>query len=512
MKKTHLFFLILTFLIFSFSNLSYGWQGRMGGMGDPYGLVQDESDFLIHPAKIANGKGINFYGGYRFNYTDVTDWNYNLVQFTPAGILTNFYNYNTSGDEYRHDGLLGAAFPLGPGRMGLFFEYAGKRGDYDGHEDVLGISNFARHDLTSDLDNFALRLLYGIPMGGFKLGGEFQLAYRKEENENWHQYTDLSQSHLNKLFGFNSPNREVMPFQLPYDSRYWEALFKGSLDGKVGPLDLEFTLRGGFIFGGDNSLLMERQIPVGTINARADMGGDVTGWRIGGDLWLRYPLANDIALPFLVRVDYQQKTRDGDGPGTLSWSPWNENYKSEEKNLRLTVGGGVDKKLNKGTKIAAGIYYNYLQWENNIKLAALGLFNETFDSSDCPAAIEHQVMLRLAGEHEFSPMVALRMGLNFFYGWVSEDFTFTYSNSLPFQYNDDISLNGSHWGIGASIGGTVKFQRFTIEPFINGGWQKLNLKGDGERNTIGVGINNLWEMDKLRKEWFIGGGFSIKFN
>jgi hypothetical protein len=29
----------------------------MGAMGDPFGLVQDESDFLIHPAKVAKVRG-----------------------------------------------------------------------------------------------------------------------------------------------------------------------------------------------------------------------------------------------------------------------------------------------------------------------------------------------------------------------------------------------------------------------------------------------------------------------
>jgi hypothetical protein len=84
-KKSCLFFVILGFLVLSLAGVSYGWQGRMAGMGDPYGLVQDESDFLIHPAGIANGKGTNFYGNYRFNYTDVMKWNYTSTEFTPAG-------------------------------------------------------------------------------------------------------------------------------------------------------------------------------------------------------------------------------------------------------------------------------------------------------------------------------------------------------------------------------------------------------------------------------------------
>ncbi len=500
MKKSCLFFVIFGFLVFSLAGVSYGWQGRMAGMGDPYGLVADESDFLIHPAKIANGKGINFYGGYRFNYTGVTDWSYNLDRFNPAGTLIGFYNYDTSGQEYKHNALLGAAFPLGMGRMGLFFEYAGKRGDYDGNEDILGVSNYTDYDLKSKLDNFALRLLYGIPICGFKLGGEFQLAYRKEENRN------SIPGYLNYLVGTTFAERNLTPFQLPYNSKYWEALLKGSLEGKVGPADVEFTLRGGFIFSGDNSLVLTQT------TGFFDSSGDVKGWNIGGDFWLRYPLANDLSLPFLVRIDYQAKTRNGEGQGEGTFSPLlNYPYESKERSLHLEAGGGVNKDCGKGTKIAAGIYYNYLHGKYGIKLRE-NSGGSWRDMDHFLPSNEHQVMIRLAGEYEISPSVTLRMGLAPFFGWVGEDYKFADLNNSVSGNTDDIPLHGSHWGIGASIGGTVKFQRFSLEPFINAGYQKLNLNGDGERTSTSGAITNLWDMDKIKKEWSIGGGFSIKFN
>jgi hypothetical protein len=56
------------------------------------------------------------------------------------------------------------------------------------------------------------------------------------------------------------------------------------------------------------------------------------------------------------------------------------------------------------------------------------------------------------------------------------------------------------------MGGTVKFQRFSVEPFLAGGYQKLNLNGDGSFLT------QLIDASKIRKEWSIGGGFSVKFN
>ncbi len=498
MKKLHLFALMLTFLIFFFSNPSYAWQGRMAGMGDPFGLVADESDLLIHPSKIANGQGIIFYGNYRFNFTRVTDRDYHLDMLNTAGTLINSFHYNTSGHDYEHNALVGAAIPLGPGRMGLFFTYDGIRGSFDGNEATLAVSNFTKYNLTNDLDNFALRLLYGLPLGDFKVGGEFQLAYRQEENRN------SIPGRLNYTLGTDLPQFNLTPFQLPYDDKYWEALFKGSLERKVGPLDLEFTLRGGFIFGGDNNF----QLTQGTIVIE-EHSGDVEGWRIGGDLWARYPLANALSLPVLVRVDYEAKRREG--LGMRGESPvFSYPFNSHERNLRVEAGGGVDKDFGKGTRIAAGIYYNYLHGDNDFNLTELlgGAVSQIFNHRDYPTSTEHQVMLRLAGEHQLSPMVALRMGVNFFYGWVREDFKFTYTSS----FTDNMTPDGSHWGIVASLGGTIKIAPITLEPFINGGWQKLNLKGDGDTVLTSGALANLWEMDKLRQAWSIGGGFSVKFN
>jgi hypothetical protein len=523
MKKSCLFFVILGFLVFSLAGVSYGWQGRMAGMGDPYGLVQDESDFLIHPAKIANGKGINFYGGYRFNYTGVNQWDSGFDVLTPAGVLTEDLPKKGSGDEQKHDALLGAAFPVGPGRMGLFFQYSGKRGDYDGRQVEWWLPAnyyYDQYNLKSDLDDFSLRLLYGFPVGSFKLGGEFQLAYRQEKNKI--MYTE--DEHGWYTLWINSPwgkgalggdQADFFPFMMPFDSRYWEALLKGSLEGTIGPTKIDFTMRGGFIFGGGNKYKYERQIPIGTPFDQFDLDGDVKGWQMGGDLWLRYPLANGLTLPFLLRMDYQKKTRDGEGVGLLGLSGINFEYENREKNLQIEVGGGVDKEFGKGTRIAAGLYYGFLKNKNDFLLSRTTptsiMMGSNYDFSKYPNQTENRVILKLAGEKEISPMVALRMGLDFFYGWVREDYNSTYTTT-GFFFNDSVPLDGHRWGVGAFLGGTVKFQRFTLEPFINAGYQQMNLKGDGERTITSGAIVNLLEMDKIRKEWSIGGGFSIKFN
>jgi hypothetical protein len=116
--------------------------------------------------------------------------------------------------------------------------------------------------------------------------------------------------------------------------------------------------------------------------------------------------------------------------------------------------------------------------------------------------------MKFAGEKQLSAATSLHLGLGFFYGWVV---THDFKQSSVGVFTDDIGLDGYTWGINASVGGTVKFSRLTLEPFISGGYCRLKLDGDGDA-TIGAGtITGLWSMDQKRAEWSIGGGFSIKF-
>jgi hypothetical protein len=508
--KRALFFMILSFMVFSLAGIAHSWQGRMAGMGDPYGLIMDESDFLIHPAKIADGKGVNFYGHYRFDWRGVPDWNY--TQNFIGGGPTALFPYKSSGDQQEHNGLLGVAFPLGPGRMGLFFQYAGKRGDYDGRDNSTFLSTYNTFSFKNDLDAFVLRLLYGLPMGGFKLGGEVQLAYNREKNET-EFLTDFfgGPGYLkNYPTGQALPLTNLFPYMFPYDSKYWEALFKGSVEGVIGPSKFAFTVRGGFTFKGDNKYDFNLLWPIIGSGA-CDMDGDIKGWRLGGDFWLRYPLKNDLSLPFLVKIEYQSKKRDGDGPGNGFLTGLNYEYKNGEKIFQIEAGGGIDKKLAKGTNIAAGIYYGYIQNKNNFWLIERSpAFWSAFDHSKYSDQTEHRVILRLAGEKEISPMFAMRMGLNFFYGWVKEDYTFNFSDAIPSNIINKVSLDGNRWGVGGSLGATVKFNRFSLEPFIGGGYQKWDTSGDGFDSGSMLGPGPI-EMEKLKKEWSVGGGVSVKF-
>jgi hypothetical protein len=485
MGKRILFMMCLLVLVFALSGVSYAWQGRMGGMGDPFGLVADESDYLIHPAKIANGEGVRFYGDYRFTFTGVTKWD-------DRDPLTD-----VEGQEFRHNALIGASFPLWLGRMGLFFTYDGMRGDYDGRERAISLA------MKNDLDAFTVRLLYGLPVGGgFKLGAEAQLAYRNEL-----QKVDTLSA------GSASLNTIWMPYPFPNDSSFLEALFKGSLEGKVGPLDVEFTLRGGLVLPGTNSSEWDNLARFGTLPLTGwNMNGEVHGWQVGGDLWLRYALAQDLTLPFLVRADYLHRTRDGFGPvfGMLTTSM---SFQGEVRDLKITVGGGVDKAFGKATRIAAGIYYNFLQGQEDLTFTQIAPLESLYEHSTYPHSMEHQLLLRIVGEHIFSPVVTGRAGLNLFYGWVIPELT---NDSFDTIFGADNTHEGPghgyDWGFALSLGGTVKLKPITLEPFVGGGYRQFHVGMSGSEYVAFFPIVFPTAETISRNEWLVNAGLSILFD
>lgn len=457
-------------------------------MGDPFGLVPDESDYLIHPAKIAKGEGVRFYGDYRFTYTGVPEWDQQLAN--SAGGLTILFPFDSSGQELTHNALVGAAFPVGPGRMGLFFSYDGVRGDFDGK----GLSG--RAELTHDLDNFALRLLYGLPVFGMNAGAELGVAYRDEEKKWWIPSTKndvfTTDYALNLHFLMN-----------PYNSKYWELSWKAGVGRKFNALNIDWTIRGSHIISSDNKY----EYQFGINSEHVVMDGDVTGFRIGSDLWLRYQMSDALTLPFVVSVDYTSRHRDGDGVGTGTTDLGSlYTYAHQETTLDARVGGGVETKINTTGLISAALYYHYLQGHEQQWFARQGAY--LFDFMDFPLHKEHRLEIRLAGEWQVTPTVALRMGLNPFFGWVAaNDFKQQASGVLT----DDISADGHAWGISASLGGTVKFSHLEFEPFFNVGYQSLVLDGDGAQRAGAVTVG-LWELDQDRSAWFVGGGLSILYD
>jgi hypothetical protein len=172
------------------------------------------------------------------------------------------------------------------------------------------------------------------------------------------------------------------------------------------------------------------------------------------------------------------------------------------------VGGGLDREFGVNTRSAAGIYYHYLQGNNeltwNLFDATGWLANETFM---IPDGEEHRVVVRLAAERELSPVVILRGGLDLFYGWVNQEQGRTSSGS-SYLRNTTTPIDGHHWSIGASLGGTVRFKRITLEPFVNAGYQVLDITGDGTRVSNGA-LSDLTDYDENRQEWLVNAGVAL---
>jgi hypothetical protein len=524
MKKV-LLFITLTVMMLTFTGLSFGGQGRMAGMNDPHGLIRDGSDFLIHPALIAKEKNTTIYGHYRFTYNDVSDWDWNWYIDNAAGTATMKLPRRTSGNEKTHDSFLGATLPLGAGQLGVFVNYTNHRSDLHGNQEewFLPTSNaqfYDDYDLISKSDEVALRLLFGLPLGGCHIGGEIGFSYGRDEKE-LRFLEDFGGGnywlHINSPWGLFGPGggtnwREFLFFMLPYDDEYYQTDLKGSLAYSIGPVAVELTVWGGYIFSGDNEYDLSLEIPPGTTVQEANLSGDRDGWNVGGEIWLRYPLNADLELPFVVRIDYEKKKRDGDGEGELGIDGWDLSYENNESYLQIGAGGGINKRCNPSTQIAAGIYYDYIKSEEDLRFTTdIGTFWFDEDHASFPDITEHRVTLKMAAEKKWSESLSFHTGLDLYYGRVKKDFEYDFqSNIIPNGFQDHM-LKGSRWGLSLSFGCMVKMASMTVEPFVIGGFQRLSLRGDGDTEFNSIQVNTQ-KMDESRTDYFISAGFSVLFD
>jgi len=491
MMRKNLWILSIMFIsMFAFFSNSFAWQGRMAGMGDPYGLVNDESDFLIHPSMLPDGKSMKFYGHYRYTYTDIMDWDLDWDVDIPG----TWGSYRASGDEQSHNALLGTTFSLGPGRMGTFFSYDGQRNDYNRNmEASLGTYEY---DFENEFDEFALRILYGLPINGFSVGGELGFSYREEESENYQRYPSNIQALGNNfadIYGFT-----------PYDSDYWNAFLKGSVQSLIGHVQTALTIRGGYILSGDNEWKSWVESPVGTTIIKRDLDGDVEGWSVGGDLWIRFPLCEGVTLPHLVRIDYQEKKRDGSGTDTGGIL---NHYKNTEKQLFVEAGGGFERQCSKtDSRLAAGLYYNYIKNKNDIYWKQTFPGPDFIQESETPHFTEHRAVARFIWEKPLSSDMELRTAMNWFYGHAEKESKIHVAGPVP-STTRDYDRKGPHWGVNIFLGCTVKLNSFSVEPFINGGYEEFDLDGDVNGDFGLTSANG--DIDESQKLWFIGGGFSV---
>lgn len=498
----------LVFFFFAFENAGFAWQGRMGGMGDPYGLIPDESDFFIHPSKMKKGEHAKFYANFRYTHPEATDWNYGLNRFLPTGAFNSSQHFYTSGSENTFNGNIGSTFPAGPGAMGIFFSYEGEKGKYDGSEysTTATPENFL-YDLSNKNHHFQLTSIYSFPLGDIKMGTELGIAKKSDDQESFIYDTKSIRGTQNYPWSWAFPYLSTFPFMIPYDSDYTEIQGKIGIQRQWDASDIVATVRGAHIISGNNDYIYSYQSPLGTTTNYVDMYGNVKGYSVGTDVWFRHSLHDNLVLPFLLEVNYANRERDGLGTDLFTGDFYD--YTHEERAFDLTVGGGVEKSSPNGGIFGIGLYYRYVETKD-----APGFYRITpagsvrmEDNLEFPLYKEHMVLLRIAHEKEMSSSITVRGGIDTFYGWVDEGYQRFGSVTSVL---DDVSLDGNHWGIQGSVGATVHWGTYAFEPFVNGGYQSLDLDGTGV-STQPAGTIAILGMDTIRKGWFIGAGISILF-
>jgi hypothetical protein len=498
------------------------WQGRMSGMGEPSGLVEDESDFLTHPAAIAAGKGLNFYGYGQFRNVSIDKFSFSTDSLNTVTGISSTMVSEAKGREWQYDGLVGTAFPVGTGRIGLFLQYKGADMNLTGDQ-IRDLSTSVHEawsfDRQNKLDDLALRFLYGASIGSnIKLGGELQIG-RKTEKENSYIANAGGAALSNAAYGpWGDDLASLLQYGVPRDSTYYEASLKASAETKIGPAKAAFTVRGGTPFASENHYVHERYSGSSS-GGGANMYGKVKGYNIGADAWARLPLSSSLVLPFLVKFDFKDIKRDGDGPEFGAWGfggNWSSMYENREKSMSITAGGGINYTISKDTNVAGGLYYTYLNSKTTYNFAEKYYTTPYWTvvrNGAYPETKEHKISLKFSGEKTLSSEYALNCAFNAFYGWVNQEYRYSqhYSNASPVTAAFDTSLKGHHWGLGASIGVSMLAGATTFEPFIAGGLERYNLTGDGVSLTNGAATQLITDTTMKKNILSIAAGLALKF-
>jgi hypothetical protein len=504
MKNSIFFKLLFVFALLFILILpvpGFSWQGRMAGTGDAYGLLEDESDFLIHPAAVTPGKDLYMYGIYRLTYDYVPKWDNEMILPPPQD---DKYPYEAKGHEWKNEGQAGIAFPLGDGRMGLFFEYTGNRADYDCDEYYyITTTAYNKFKMESKSDKFNLRAIYSKPFGTVKLGCEIQFSHTNEENTNIidNRPGDYTHNYFNIAGG---PALDQYKYMIPFRSDYYESLGKLSIEGKSGTVKNTFTIKGGAAlpFASNNTYDYHSS----GANEEASMKGEVNGWNAGFDYWVRFPLNKDISLPFVVSVLRKQTKRDGSGNSNTAH---NLSYEHKTEYFNATIGGGADDILSRGTRIAAGLYYDYLQSSQDVNITEISVAQTNiYNYPEYPSKKEHRITLKTMTEINLSSNFTFLSGLNAYYGMVKNNFSSKRERNPGSPTETKSSMDGYNWGLNLSFGTVYKADKINIEPFINAGFCKYKVSGDG---YFDGSVQSDTTVKSEKTDWIISGGLSVKY-
>jgi hypothetical protein len=93
---------------------------------------------------------------------------------------------------------------------------------------------------------------------------------------------------------------------------------------------------------------------------------------------------------------------------------------------------------------------------------------------------------------------------------VSQNYDYTYEripHSPTESYGQSASLDGNHWGILGSLGGTMVYKGLKFEPFVQGGYQELSVDGDASYTDS----STPYSLEYQKNEAIISTGISIWF-
>ena len=179
----------------------------------------------------------------------------------------------------------------------------------------------------------------------------------------------------------------------------------------------------------------------------------------------------------------------------------------------IEAGGGVDMNLCDSSRGTAGLFYTYIDSTNDVvfTLDSNSGWKGVYDDST-PDYKEHRITLKLGWETNLSSTVSILTGINTFYGFINKDFAYGFVDTSGNYETDKAELEGSQWGITASIGGSFKLPSLTLEPYINAGYRDLDLDGDLDIDyDFGPTGYGSGDIDEDRQEWFVGAGLSVLF-
>lgn len=466
MLRKRFLFTVCLWLVLS-ATAALGWTGRMSGMADPRGLVQDDSDFLAIPSLLAREQENRFVLSYAFGLSDVSSMDASIVTF-PWGAA----EHRLHGDASSHTVQLGGIRTSEVGNFGIFLtaglEDATQRGSSQ-----TALQTYDS-EVTRDLRNAVLNMYYARPGQhadfGASLGVEYVDRFTKTE-QSGPKYV------LNYIWGGMFPVHMLNFFGLPEDSTAWKADGSLSMSRDFGHSELSLVLGGAALLSGESAYdFQENNLAGGVDYAASTYGDDMEGYSARAEVRYVSELQDGWSLPVLVRAEYSYWNTEGSGIGTgLLDAGMAYLTHFTRENLSVTAGAGFNREWGQSL-VAGGLYGSVSQSTDSAFVDQAGI---GADYSDHPRSNEYRITARLACETPISPRYTFNAGVSVYKGWIQG--RYRHYDGMVVR---DISLNGGTSGGLAAIGLAYSGENYDVETFLNVGYAGFSTTGDGV-GTVG---------------------------